>query len=89
MASEALLKKIESYKKSLALSGWDEKSVARECRRLEDKLNIERIEPKQYKMLRKISEDLKVGETPNLEAIARWAGFPEWQVKQPDRKSVV
>ena len=58
MASEALLKKIESYKKSLALSGWDEKRVARECRRLEDKLNIERIEPKQYKMLRKISEDL-------------------------------
>ena len=84
MANQELLDKIKEYKKSLSLTGWDEKAIQRECRRLEERLGIERVEPKQYKMLRKISEELKVGQTPDLEAIARWAGYPEWQVKQPE-----
>lgn len=84
MASQELLDKIKAYKKSHALSGWDDKAIQRECRRLEDKLGIERVEPKQYKMLRRISESLKVGEKPDLEAAARWAGYPDWQVRQPE-----
>ena len=84
MASQELLDKIKAYKKAHALSGWDDKAIQRECRRLEDKLGIERVEPKQYKMLRRISESLKVGDKVDLEAAARWAGYPDWQVRQPE-----
>ena len=80
MASQELLDKIKAYKKSHALSGWDDKAIQRECRRLEEKLGIERVEPKQYKMLRRISESLKVGDKPDLEAAARWAGYPDWEI---------
>jgi len=76
--------KIKGYKASQGLSKWDEKSISRECRRLEEKLSLDRVEPKQYKMLRKISEDLKVGEKTDLQAAARWAGYPEWKVKRPE-----
>lgn len=82
--NKALENKIQAYKKSMSLTTFDEKSIARECRRLEQKLGIERIEPKQYKMLRKISEDLKIGEKVDLSAAARWAGYPEWKVKRPE-----
>lgn len=84
MASQELLDKIKLYKKSHALSGWDDKAISRECRRLEEKLGIARVEPKQYKMLRRISESLKVGDKVDLEAAARWAGYPDWQVRQPE-----
>lgn len=82
--NELLRKKIEQYKGSMSLTKWDDKSISRECRRLESKLGIERIEPKQYKMLRKIAEDLKIGEKTDLSAAARYAGYPDWQVKQPE-----
>jgi hypothetical protein len=82
--SKDLLKRIEEYHKSMSLSVWDERSIARECRKLEEKLGIERIEPKQYKMLRKISEDLKLGQKVDLSAAARWAGYPDWKVKRPE-----
>ena len=76
--------KVEQYKKNMGLTKWDGKSISRECRRLEKELGIERIEPKQYKMLRKIAESLKIGEDPDLAAAARWAGYPDWQVKSPE-----
>lgn len=79
-----LLNKIEEYKETEKLTQWDDKSIQRECRRLEKELSIERIEPKEYKLLRKISEDLKIGEKPNLEAAARYAGYPDWKVKRPE-----
>ncbi len=79
-----MLNKIDRYKKSMSLTKWDDKSISRECRRLEEKLGIARIEPKQYKMLRKISEDLKIGQDVDLSAAARWAGYPDWQVKRPE-----
>jgi hypothetical protein len=82
--NEALLKKIDSYKKSVNLTKWDDKSIAGACRKLEEELNIERVEPKQYKMLRKIAEELKVGAKVDLQAAARWAGYPEWKVRQPE-----
>ena len=84
MIKEALSKKIEAYKKTMKLTRWDGKSISRECRRLEKKLDIDRVEPKQYKMLRKISEDLKIGEKVDLSAAARWAGYPEWKTKRPE-----
>ena len=84
MTKERLHNKIKEYKDSMALTVWDDKSIARECRRLEEKLSIERIEPKQYKMLRKIAEDLKIGEKVDLSAAARWAGYPDWKVKRPE-----
>jgi len=84
--SLALSNKIEAYKKSQNLSKWDETSIRKECRRLENALGMDKydIEPKQYKMLRKISEDLKIGEKVDLQAAARWAGYPDWQVKRPE-----
>jgi hypothetical protein len=81
---ETLQNKIKSYKESMGLSKWDDKSISRECRRLEEKLDLERVEPKEYKMLRKIGEDLKLGQEVNLEAAARWAGYPEWKAKRPE-----
>ena len=81
---EALRKKILTYKNSMGLTKWDDKSISRECRRLETKLGITKVEPKQYKMLRKIAEDLKIGEKPDLSAAARYAGYPDWQVKRPE-----
>lgn len=82
--NDKLLNKIEEYKKVTNSTRWDDKSIARECRRLESKLGITRVEPKQFKMLRKISEDMKLGTKVDLEAAARWAGYPEWKVKQPE-----
>ena len=79
-----LLNKISEYHKTMGLSKWDDKSISGECRRLEKKLSLERIEPKQYKMLRKIAEDLKIGEKVDLSAAARWAGYPDWKVRQPE-----
>lgn len=84
MTETVLLNKIKAYKEATGLTKWDDKSISRECRRLENKLGIERIEPKQYKMLRKIAEDLKIGEDVDLSAAARWAGYPDWQVKRPE-----
>ncbi|KKR56930.1 MAG: hypothetical protein UT94_C0024G0024 [Candidatus Uhrbacteria bacterium GW2011_GWF2_40_263] len=82
--NEQLTKKIDAYKTSAGLSKWDDKSISRECKRLQDKLSIVRIEPKEYKMLRKIAEGLKVEEKVDLSAAARWAGYPEWKVKHPE-----
>lgn len=82
--SISLSRKIELYKASVGLTKWDDKSISGECRRLESKLGIERVEPKQYKMLRKIAEDLKIGEKVDLSAAARWAGYPDWKVRQPE-----
>ena len=84
MTETVLLNKIKAYKEATGLTKWDDKSISRECRRLENKLGVERIEPKQYKMLRKIAEDLKIGEDVDLSAAARWAGYPDWQVKRPE-----
>jgi len=84
VANRGLLEKIAAYKESMDLTKWDDKSISRECRRLEKELSIERIEPKQYKMLRKIAEDLKLGERVDLSAAARWAGYPDWKVKRPE-----
>jgi hypothetical protein len=84
VTKKPLLNKIKAYKESMGLTQWDDKSISRECRRLEKKLDIERIEPKQYKILRKISEDLKLGENVDLSAAARWAGYPDWKVKRPE-----
>jgi len=81
---EGLKNKIAQYKKATSLTKWDDTSISRECRRLEKKLGIEKIEPKQYKMLRKISEELKIGNSPDLEAAARWAGYPDWKVRRPE-----
>ena len=81
---ESVRNKIEAYKKSIKLTKWDDSSISRECRRLEKELGIDRVEPKQYKMLRKISEDLKLGVKVDLGAAARWAGYPDWQVKRPE-----
>ena len=82
--TESLQKKIDEYKQSMALTKWDDKSIGRECRKLEKELGIDRVEPKQYKMLRKISEDLKLGDKVDLSSAARWAGYPEWKVKRPE-----
>jgi len=82
--AESLNNKIKHYKASQGLSVWDDKSISRECRRLEKKLGIDKVEPKQYKMLRKIGEELKLGEKPDLSSCARWAGYPEWKVKRPE-----
>ena len=79
-----LLPKIHAYKKSQGLTTWDDKSISRECRKLEKELDIEKVEPKQYKILRKISEGLKIGEKVDLSAAARWAGYPDWKVKRPE-----
>ena len=81
---EALSNKIARFKDSEKLTQWDDTSISRECRRLEKKLKIERVEPKQYKMLRFISEDLKVGAKTDLSAAARKAGYPDWKVKRPE-----
>jgi|GEM_PF-3981681 len=83
--NEQLTKKIESYKVSSGSSKWDDKSISRECKRLTEKLSLDKpIEPKEYKMLRFIGEGLKVGEKVDLSAAARKAGFPEWKVKSPE-----
>lgn len=81
---DSLSKKIEAYKGSMSLTKWDDQSISNECRRLEEKLGIDRIQPKEYKMLRKIAEDLKIGEKVDLSAAARWAGYPDWKVKRPE-----
>ena len=82
--AESLENKIKHYKKSISLTTWDDKSISRECRRLEKKLGIDKIEPKEYKILRKIGEDLKNGNDPDLSAAARYAGYPDWKVKRPE-----
>ena len=80
----SLSNKIQEYKENTGLSKWDDKSIQGECRRLEEKLGVDKIEPKEYKILRKISEELKLGERVDLSAAARWAGYPEWKVKRPE-----
>ena len=84
VTKEILSKKITAYKKSQGLTTWDDKSISRECRKLEQELDIEKVQPKQYKMLRKIAEELKIGQQVDLSAAARWAGYPEWKVKRPE-----
>lgn len=79
-----MLKKIDSYKKSVNLTKWDDKSIAGACRKLEEELGIDRVEPKQYKMLQKIANEVRVGTKVDLAAAARWAGYPEWKVRQPE-----
>lgn len=64
------------------MNTWDTKSISRECRRLEKEFSIDRVEPRQYKILQKIASEVKLGEKIDLEAIARWAGYPDWMAKR-------
>jgi len=82
--AESLSSKIKAYKESQGTTSWDDKSISRECRRLEKELHVTKIEPKEYKFLRRVGEELKLGESPDLAAAARWAGYPEWKVKRPE-----
>ena len=81
---QALSSKIEAYKEAQKLSDWDSKSISRECKRLEGTLGLEKVEPKEYKFLKKIGEDLKIGKDVDLSAAARWAGYPDWRAKRPE-----
>lgn len=82
MEQDTLHKKIAAYKKSQGMNTWDTKSISRECRRLEKEFSIDRVEPRQYKILQKIASEVKLGDKIDLEAIARWAGYPDWMAKR-------
>ena len=79
-----LAEKIGRYKKSLSLSNWDRSVLHRECRRLEKKLGVERILPKEYVFLRKIRESLVSGDDINLKLLAEASGYPRWQASRPE-----
>jgi len=83
-AEKKLADKIVRYKKSLSLSKWDRSVLQRECRRLEKKLGVERILPREYVFLRKIRESLVSGDNVNLKLLAQASGYPEWQWSRPD-----
>lgn len=80
---KALKTKIEAYKESTSLSKWEKDVLSRECRRLEKKLDLKKVEPKQYLFLKQISEHLKLGETMNLPELAKSAGYSRIKAKNP------
>lgn len=81
---EAVTKKIAEYKKSSGIVGWEKGAIGNECRRLEKKLGIPKVEPKEYRLLKRISEEAKIGKELDLAALARWAGYPVWKCKRPE-----
>ena len=81
---EVVATKIAEYKQSRGITTWEKDAVSRECRRLEKDLNIVKVEPKEYRLLRRINKEAKIGKALDLPSIARWAGFPEWKCKNPE-----
>jgi len=79
-----LERKLSEYKASVGLSGWDRVVLGRECRRLEEKLGIERIEPKAYIFLRKIADEVSLEREVNLSRLAKESGYPEWKASRPE-----
>ncbi len=82
--NKALQEKINEYKEYLNETNpiSKDKTIQRECKRLEIKLGIDRIEPKEYKLLIELAEGMKLSNTLNLTDIARRAGYPEWRTKK-------
>ena len=82
--NKALQEKINEYKKYLEDTSCisKDKTIQRQCKRLESKLGIERIEPKEYKLLIELSDRMKLGTELNLTDIAKRAGYPEWRTKK-------
>lgn len=76
--------KIEEYKKTRGIDTWEKNAITRECRRLEKKLGVIKVEPKEYRLLKRIAEEAKLGKTIDLPAICRWAGYPDWKCKRPE-----
>lgn len=76
--------KIARYKASFGLSKSNRDSIRRECDKLQDKLNIEYIEPKDYVFLRSIAESVEGGGVPDLKALAIQAGYGSWQAERPE-----
>ena len=79
-----LERKLSEYKAGLGLTSWDRTILTRECRRLEEKLGIERIEPKAYVFLRKIADQVALEREVNLGRLARDSGYPEWKAARPE-----
>ena len=82
--NKALQEKINEYKKYLNESDRisKDKTIQRECKRLQIKLGIDRIEPKEYKLLIELAERMKLSNELNLTDIAKRAGYPEWRTKK-------
>jgi len=82
--NKALQEKINEYKKYLNESNRisKDKTIQRECKRLQIKLGIDRIEPKEYKLLIELAERMKLSNELNLTDIAKRAGYPEWRTKK-------
>ena len=79
---EGLRGKIHKYRKERYSSKYDYKVVVKECRDLEEKLGIGKIERKEYLLLRGIREALDAGDKVDIASVAVKAGYAEGKVKE-------
>lgn len=79
-----LKEKIDAYAMSLMDKKYEEEDTRKACRYLEQKLDIETVEPRMYRFLHAISETLEKGKSVDLSKLARRAGYPRWMASKPE-----
>lgn len=83
MASAELKEKIKRYKESLKVTKSSIELTRVACRNLEERLGVEKIEPKEYRFLQDIALSLELGKRIDLRQIALKAGYTKWQSEKP------
>jgi len=80
----ALLAKLQRYVNSMGISQGDRVHVVAECRRLERKLDIRVIQPREYVFLAKMREAIINGMKPDLKTMAIQSGYSIREATEPE-----
>lgn len=70
-----LLSKLQRYIGSMGITTDERSHINNECRRLEKKLEIRSIQPREYIFLNKMREALSLGRKPDLKTMAIQSGY--------------
>lgn len=81
---QALLDKLQRYINSMGISRNEKNHVERECRRLQEKLEIKSISPREYVFLNKIRESMTLGRKADLKTMALQSGYGLREANEPE-----
>jgi len=84
MDAAGLREKIARYKASLKVTRTDIELTRVACRSLEERLGIDKIEPKEYRFLQAIALNLELGKKIDLHQLALSVGYTKWQAEKPE-----
>jgi len=75
--------KLALFKKSQLMKDYDKLSIDKECKRLEEKLKIPKIQRKELLFLKLLGDKTALGQEVNLSEIARQSGYKKSDASSP------